>query len=382
MAFRLLHTADWQIGMKAAHVGAAAERVRAVRLEAARRVVQLANQSEVHLLVLAGDTFEDSDVPRQLVQQVVDILRGARCPVLVLPANHDPLVPGGVYEHPAWRDVEPRVSVLRTSAPLEVGEATIFPAPLSRRSSPEDPTGVVPSHSGARDRIRIGIAHGSLRGAGAPDAEIADDFPIDRGVVERGALDYLALGHWHVPSTHEVGGAPRIAYCGSHEPTKFGEFSAGGKSGQCLLVTIDRAGAVPLLEALPTSILEWRQERRTLAGAEDLALLRAQIDREPDPSRGGTLYDLVLAGWLPPAALLDLLDLADLARERFLHARIRSSDVRARAEDDSWIEALPAGVPRAVAAKLSAIAGTEAEGAAVARTALELLYRLDREVRR
>jgi len=39
---RFIHTADWQIGMKAAHVGAVGQRVRAQRLKAAQRVVEVA----------------------------------------------------------------------------------------------------------------------------------------------------------------------------------------------------------------------------------------------------------------------------------------------------------------------------------------------------
>jgi hypothetical protein len=41
---RFLHTADWQIGMKAAHVGAVGQRVRDERLAAARRVMEEAAQ--------------------------------------------------------------------------------------------------------------------------------------------------------------------------------------------------------------------------------------------------------------------------------------------------------------------------------------------------
>ena len=37
---KFLHTADWQIGMKAAHVGEAGARVREERLAAAKRVVE------------------------------------------------------------------------------------------------------------------------------------------------------------------------------------------------------------------------------------------------------------------------------------------------------------------------------------------------------
>ncbi len=61
---KFIHTADWQIGMKAAHIGTSADRVRNERLEAARRVVKVAEENEAEYIFLAGDTFEDNGVDR------------------------------------------------------------------------------------------------------------------------------------------------------------------------------------------------------------------------------------------------------------------------------------------------------------------------------
>ena len=54
---KFIHTADWQIGMKAAHVGAVGQRVRAERLEAARRVIEAATRHRADFIMVAGDTF-------------------------------------------------------------------------------------------------------------------------------------------------------------------------------------------------------------------------------------------------------------------------------------------------------------------------------------
>ena len=376
-----MHTADWQIGMKAAHVGKVAPRVRDARLVSARRVVDLANERGVAVLVVAGDTFEDSDVPRDLVQRVADILSSSRSPVIVLPANHDPLVPGGVWEHPAWLDKEPHVHVARSSEPIDIDGVRFLPCPLSRRTSPEDPTDAIPTLPTADDRIRVGIAHGSLRGAGAAEDQIADDFPIDRAVVRRARLDYLALGHWHTPSLHAIDGVERIAYCGSHEPTKFGETSESGASGQCLLVTIDAPGATPSIEALRTQRLEWRQTKREILGAEEVAAVRTMLEHEPPESKGQVLFDLVLTGSIAPSDAAALDDLEILARERFLFARIRRETLILKPETQAWIEDLPPGVPHAVARRLLDRATAPAE-VHVAREALDLLYRISREVAR
>ena len=100
---RFLHTADWQMGMRAAKFGEAGKRVREERLTAGRRVVQAARENGVDFVLVAGDVFEDNAVERALAQQVADILATAPCPIYVIPGNHDPLVPGSVWEHRSWQ---------------------------------------------------------------------------------------------------------------------------------------------------------------------------------------------------------------------------------------------------------------------------------------
>ncbi len=376
MTFKILHTADWQIGMKARHAGAAAGRVRAARTLAARRVIAIANEERVDLVLLAGDTFEDTDVPRAAVQEVVDILRASAAPVLVLPGNHDPLVPGGIYDHPAWRDAAPQVRVLRDGAPVAVGAADVLGCPVRSRWSTEDPTQAFRVALGPRQRFLIGVAHGSVIGGAAPSEDLRDDFPIDLDVVRRAGLDWLALGHWHTPSSYALDGVVRAAYCGSHEPTKFGEETqAGERSGQCLLVSLEVPGAPPRIEIRQTAVLTWRQQERRVEGAADLGLLRAEIDAEPPASRETVLLDLRLEGALAAAEAAALGDLQDLARTRFLHARVDAGKVGLKPEDDRWIEALPPGAPVLAGRRLLAEALAGADGAPIARRALELLYR-------
>ena len=71
---RFVHSADWQIDMKAAHVGEVGSALREERFEAARRVVKAADDFGADFILLAGDTFEDNGVDRLNVQRVADIL--------------------------------------------------------------------------------------------------------------------------------------------------------------------------------------------------------------------------------------------------------------------------------------------------------------------
>ena len=109
---KFLHTADWQIGMKAADLGAAGERVREERLAAARRVIDAGKDHGVDFILVAGDLFEDNAVNRVLIQKIADILSQFGGPLFIIPGNHDPLVPGSVWF--AWHSLCIRVPTTRT----------------------------------------------------------------------------------------------------------------------------------------------------------------------------------------------------------------------------------------------------------------------------
>lgn len=374
---RILHTGDWQIGMNAAHAGGAAARLREARFEAAARVIAAAAERHVDAVLLAGDTFEHHGVARGDIQRVVDILRGSPAPVFVLPGNHDPLVPGSVFEHPAFADARAVVTVISRPCVIPVGDGEIVASPLTAKESEDDPTTVFPPPpAGTPRRVRIGLAHGSLRGAGAADADISFDFPIDRIVVSTCDLDYLALGHWHSASFHEVDGVVRVAYAGTPEPTRFGETGSGG----ALLVTIPAPGAPPVIETLPVAVLRWRDEDLSLSAEDDVRSLRSSIDRESPAEGRRTLLRIALSGVTDPRRFRDLDDLEDLGRQRFLHFRLDRTTLAVEPSDASWIADLPEGPPRRVAASLLArAAGQDPGGAALAREALRLLFEAARE---
>jgi len=214
---RFIHTADWQIGMKASALGAAGARVREERLAAGRRVVEVAGKHAVDFILVAGDTFEDNAVDRVLVQKVVDILNSFSGPVFVIPGNHDPLVPGSVWEHPAWKSAE-NVHVLKDEASVDVSGGVLFPCPVREKHSGRNPTAWIPAE--VTGGIRIGLAHGTVEGVRQDEP----DYPISRDAAQRAGLDYLALGHWHSFTTYPgVDGTPHVAYSGTHETTRFGE---------------------------------------------------------------------------------------------------------------------------------------------------------------
>src|SRR4030042_4539442 len=118
--------------MKAIRVGGVAPRVREERLAAARRVVGAAREQAAEFILIPGHTFEDNGVERALIQKVADILGSSPVPVYVIPGNHDPLTPGSVWEHPAWKTME-HVHVLREEKPIAIPGGVLSPCPVKEK---------------------------------------------------------------------------------------------------------------------------------------------------------------------------------------------------------------------------------------------------------
>lgn len=371
---KFLHTADWQIGMRAAHVGAAGVRVREERLDAARRVIAAARGAGVEFVVVCGDTFEDNGIDRVLVQKVVDILTGFGGPVHVTPGNHDPFMPGSVWEHPAWRSSD-NVHVLREETPLDVPGGTLFPCPVREQRSGKDPTAWIPA--GESRGIRVGLAHGTVQGV----CQEEPDYPIPRDAAAHAALDYLAIGHWHSTAMYPApDGVVRMAYSGTHETTKFGERD----SGNALIVGIAGPGAAPVITPVRTGRLAWSVIEEELRQPGDLARLRERVEALENP--GATLLDLRVAGLLSAQDRDELARIEEILASRFLFGRIDPTRLRPSPTDDSWIAGLPAGALREAATKLRELAdpsyaGPRPEGASpeVACRALLELYALASE---
>ena len=72
---RFLHTADWQLGMRAKMLGEAGELVRSTRIKTVVNLMKEAKKRGVDFIIVAGDVFESNAVDRDLIRRVADILR-------------------------------------------------------------------------------------------------------------------------------------------------------------------------------------------------------------------------------------------------------------------------------------------------------------------
>ena len=361
---RFLHTADWQIGMKAGGLGEASQRVRDVRLASIKRLIELANEKQADLMLITGDIFEDNAVDRLLVRKVGQLLTTFKGKVFITPGNHDPLTPGCVWEHPVWSESK-NITVIREKSPIELEHCILYPTPLTEKYSTRNPLSWIQAQDAAK--IAIGMGHGNVEGL--PDVE--PDFPIPQNAATTAGLDYLAIGHWHSYAPYkDENGAIRMAYSGTHETTKFGERD----SGNALLVEIAKRGAATSIEVIPTGCLSWYSLERRLESPGSLKAIMSELSALDSPDQA--LVRLRLNGLLFAADRQDLESIYEILQTRFLFGELRADALTPAPEDDAWIEELPAGALREAAETIrqQAMHGTTERDRAVATRALLELF--------
>ena len=365
---KFLHTADWQLGMKAVQVGGAGAQVRAERLKTAERIVRLARDQAVDFILLAGDTFEDNAVERVLIQEAADLLGNAGLPVYLIPGNHDPLVPGSVWEHPSWGS-RPHIQILSEEKPVAIPGGLLYPSPVREKFSRKVPTAWIPTASASE--IRIGLAHGSFEGVGGDDLEL----PIPRDAASRAGLDYLALGHWHSLTFFPDGsGITRTAYSGTPEPSRFGERD----SGKVLIVEIEAPKSIPRITPVNVGGLTWEALEADLRKEGDLKRLKEKIESFPQPEN--TLLALKVSGFIRADEQGELVHLKEIISARFLYQDVDLSRLQPSPEDETWITDLPPGILQETAVRLRQLSdpgfsGPRSEGASpevAAQTLVEL----------
>lgn len=209
-----------------------------------RAVIAAAEEAAADLLLLVGDTFESNRVPESLVTDAARALDRFGRQVVILPGNHDPVIPGGIYHHPALARL-PNVSILGATHE----EAVIFEAfdleiwgRAHRHYGDMDPLATPPPRAA---RWRIALAHGHYEERPDRSVRARPSWLVGADEITATAADYVAFGHWNravrvgacaIPAFYS--GSPD--YAGTVNVVRFG--AAG--------VAIERAGL-----ALPPEVM-------------------------------------------------------------------------------------------------------------------------------
>jgi DNA repair exonuclease SbcCD nuclease subunit len=161
-----------------------------------RLVLATARALAADLVILAGDTFEHNRLPLDLIGEAARLLEGAGRPVVILPGNHDPLIPESAFHRGRIGELA-NVSVLG----ITHDEAVHFPEfdlEIWGRAH-RDYGNMAPLATARPRRARwhVAMAHGHYEAAPDPAVVLCPSWLISDEEIAATGADYVALGHWN-----------------------------------------------------------------------------------------------------------------------------------------------------------------------------------------
>jgi len=199
---RILHTSDL-------HLNKPGEEA----CDCLEAVVDLAIDRAVDLVVVAGDLFDQTRIPDEVADFAVTQLHRLPMPVVVLPGNHDCLVPGSVLDRAEFQDGGGNIRLITAPGGQTLDLPTLGVSVWGRcidSHNDVQPLNGIPRPQGS-GQWNIAVAHGYYV---STDPPLFPSYHITEEEIVTSGWDYIALGH--IPVFRCVCREPVTAfYCGS-----------------------------------------------------------------------------------------------------------------------------------------------------------------------
>ncbi len=228
---KFIHIADLHIGAKPDSGFFWGEDREKEILQSFHKIIDICNEEEVDLLLIAGDFFHRQPLIRELKETsyYFDKLRNTR--VVIIAGNHDYISGRSNYTGFEWGEKVHMLSeASMDSIYLEDINTEVYGLSYHTRFITDPLYDTV--RPGCEERINILLAHGGND----------KDIPIDKKALMGNGFDYIALGHIHKPQIF----SERMAYAGSLEPLDKTETGERGyimgrieKTGETSTVSIE-----------------------------------------------------------------------------------------------------------------------------------------------
>lgn len=217
---KFLHFGDLHLDMPFTSIGAEATLpdIRRQELkECFDRIIGLAKDEKVDIILVSGDLFEHSYVRKSTINHINESFKSIRgIEVFISPGNHDPFLEDSYYKGFDWSDNVHIFGSGRNSFELNRCGACIYGAGFGNFYERKSLVSEIRAEN--RELINILLVHGTvdmLIGGGEYN-------PMTSGMLDTTGMDYVALGHFH--NRIEGGGSRGIIYNpGSPEPLGFDE---------------------------------------------------------------------------------------------------------------------------------------------------------------
>src|SRR5262249_54728898 len=188
---------------------------------ALRAVLTTARAVRADVVLLAGDTFENNQLSRAILDQAAHLLAEAGLPVVILPGNHDPALADSVFVRGELAEL-PNVSVIGVSH----DEAVVFPVfDLEIWGHAHcDYFSMAPLRGPRRrsTRWQVAMAHGHYEPPETRANPLRPSWVFSDEEIAATAADYLALGHWDRPMRGREWGGSGLVF-GLARPSRNGQ---------------------------------------------------------------------------------------------------------------------------------------------------------------
>ncbi len=207
---RLIQTGDLHLGNPFTFAPDQAERLQKCQLETFWKIIQLCQEQQADVLLIAGDLFDQPVPDKFLVRQVIEMLGSLKhTRILISPGNHDPFGLDSPYRTFTWPE-----SVTIFGEKLEALElpgrpvrifgigftATVTSRPLLADASIQlDP-----------DYVNLLLIHGDLLAT----SSLSPYNALSLAHLASFGFDYVGLGHIHQFSDFIQSGQTLLAYSG------------------------------------------------------------------------------------------------------------------------------------------------------------------------
>lgn len=313
---RFLHAADLHLdsAFSALSPRQAAARRRESR-ELLSRLAAYVNSRSIDLVLLPGDLLDSRRPFRETVEVLADALGRMRAQVFIAPGNHDPYLPGSLWQTVEWpENVHIFSENALQSVELPAINAVIYGAAFVGN---EQSRSLLAGFAAPRDgRIHIGVLHGEMD----PAEERYN--PLRREEITACGLDYLALGHIHKRTEPLRYGRTLCAWPGCLEGHGFDETGEKGFYEG----TISPAGVE--VAFVPFARRRYEVLEVDVTGQSPLAAVEAALPRRTE----NDLYRIRLTGETEEGGV-SLDGLRDALADRFYALELQD---RTRMAEDVW----------------------------------------------
>ncbi|MDX2155488.1 MAG: metallophosphoesterase [Hyphomicrobiaceae bacterium] len=175
-------------------------------LDGLRYVLKAAEAVRADVVLLAGDTFDNGRVQESVARQAGEILAEASMPVVLLPGNHDPALPEGIFHRSGILGL-PQALVIGHTHPESIHFESLDLEILGRPHRSYNDMPPLPPVTPRRSRWQVVIAHGHYVPPDEWDEQAHRSWRFGEAELGAMSVDYIALGHW---DRHEAVGDGRV----------------------------------------------------------------------------------------------------------------------------------------------------------------------------